>query len=149
MQLSKSILGLWVFIRMQMSGGQLLFSNIGQECELCVEAGKFQQALDSLYEVKEAIYGSDAPGEFARAARVVFRNIYWTKHSEYKHFDAVFNTYFNILVNLGLTEEHSDMRPPSHRRTRDTSIIVISSLTYIGSDQNMSKRLNGGKRGRT
>jgi tetratricopeptide (TPR) repeat protein len=79
-----------------------------ETAELCVEAGKFQEAFESLMDVKEAIYASDAPGEFARVGKTLFRSIDWKLHANYKNFDAVFNTYFHILVNLGRDSDYQD-----------------------------------------
>jgi tetratricopeptide (TPR) repeat protein len=79
-----------------------------ESAELYVQAGKIGAAFDCLAEVCAEFYKS-APGEFARAARILFRATDWTKHASYKRFDQVFTIFFRILVNLGRSEEYLDL----------------------------------------
>jgi tetratricopeptide (TPR) repeat protein len=77
-----------------------------ENAELYVEAGKIDAAFDCLAEVGADFLKSYAPGEFARAARILFRVTDWTKHASYKSFDLVFTVFFKILVNQGRSEEY-------------------------------------------
>ena len=77
-----------------------------ENAELYVEAGKIDLAFNCLGEVCTEFYKSAAPGEFARAARILFRATDWSNHSSYKHFDLVFTIFFRILVILGRSEEY-------------------------------------------
>jgi tetratricopeptide (TPR) repeat protein len=86
-----------------------ILQNWTETAELYVEAGKYQEALDCLAQVRAAFSGSDFPGEFVRSARIVFRDIDWRNHEKYKSFDAVFTTYSTLLANLGRTAESTTM----------------------------------------
>jgi tetratricopeptide (TPR) repeat protein len=77
-----------------------------ENAELYVQAGKIDAAFNCLAEVADDFYKSAAPGEFARAARILFRATDWTAHASYKRFDHVFTIFFRVLVNLGRSEEY-------------------------------------------
>ena len=80
-----------------------------ENAELSIEAGKLENAFECLAEVGNAFMVGDYPGEFARVAKLLFRNIEWKDYQAYKNFDAVFNYYFRILVKLGRTAEYTNL----------------------------------------
>lgn len=83
----------------------LILQHWTESAELYVEAGKYQDAFDSLYDVREAFENSAPPGEFARTARLLFKKIDWAKYNSYNKFDAVVRAYLMILVHLGREDE--------------------------------------------
>ncbi|GIQ77824.1 hypothetical protein BraRD5C2_62740 [Bradyrhizobium sp. RD5-C2] len=83
--------------------------NWTENAELLIEAEKYEQAFDTLSDVAYAFYASDAPGEFSRVARLLFRRIDWKNHPAYGRFDRVLGRHFRILVNLGRESEYVEL----------------------------------------
>jgi tetratricopeptide (TPR) repeat protein len=83
-----------------------ILKNWTENAELNIEAGRYQNAFDGLVEVRHLFSVGDFPGEFARVAKLLFSHVNWGDHDSYRHFDDVFDTYFEILVKLGRTTEY-------------------------------------------
>jgi tetratricopeptide (TPR) repeat protein len=97
-----------------------------ENAELYVEAGKLDAAFDCLAEVGADFYKSAAPGEFARAARILFRAVSWSEHASYKRFDQVFTYFFKILVNLGRSEEYQELIERYHETVPSKDVRYIN-----------------------
>lgn len=78
-----------------------------QNAELAVAAGKYQEAFTWLAEASDAFSSSAFPGEYARAANLLFSHLpdWPTRYSEFKDFEDVFHAYVDVLANLGRAAE--------------------------------------------
>jgi tetratricopeptide (TPR) repeat protein len=81
-----------------------------QAAELALEAGRLQDAINSLADSGDAFASSTYPREYIRAARMLFDSFDWVREStKYKHFDPVFRVYVRTLTYLGEYREADEL----------------------------------------
>lgn len=73
-----------------------------QKAELEVSAGRYEDAFETLSEIKDALIGGGHVQEYVRVGRILFESIDWeTAATKYKQFDAVVETVIFALDGLG------------------------------------------------
>ena len=123
-----------------------------ENAELSIEAGKLGNTFEYLAEVGNAFSVGDYPGEFARVAKLLFQNIRWEDHENYKSFDAVVGFYFEILVKLGRTADYTALLTNYEATVQSKNARFVNYcnlLTYMNwANGDYSKAIEWGQRGK-
>ncbi|QIP06420.1 NB-ARC domain-containing protein [Bradyrhizobium symbiodeficiens] len=86
-----------------------LLHNWTESAEICLSAGKFNDAFQNLSAVRDAFLASEFPGEYARVARDLFKKIDWSDFGSYSQFDMTFTVFLRIVANLDRRDEVEDL----------------------------------------
>lgn len=73
--------------------------------ELCINAGKYAEALTRLEEVRHAVRRRESPGEFVRVTEHLLASSNVIEISKMMYFDSVFHSYHRNLANLGRRQD--------------------------------------------
>jgi tetratricopeptide (TPR) repeat protein len=80
-----------------------------EAAELCVNGGRPEQALKHLDDVSNAVRRTLPPSEFIRITNALFSNYPILALHKLEHFESVFGTQNELLVNSGKIGEASDL----------------------------------------
>ncbi|PYE85124.1 NB-ARC domain-containing protein [Phyllobacterium leguminum] len=113
-----------------------LLERWSQKAELEVSAGMYDDAFETLVEIKDALIGGGHVQEYVRVGRLLFESIDWeTAATKYKQFDNVVGTMVSAFDGLGDRESADSllMRYEAtipHKTARYIKFCDVKSYSY-------------------
>lgn len=129
-----------------------VLQNWTESAELDIESGKVVSAFERLFEVAFVFEDNEFPGEFARVAKLLFRDVDWDQPPPAKYLDVVIATYVRILSHFGRFTEAEELLTTFEKslRTRDARFINYCDIRCYTNwiKRDFSAAIAWGKQGR-
>ena len=112
------------------------FTNFTKKAELSINAGNYQEAINSLYEVNNSMISAGYIEEYLRVAKLLFNSIQWTKNKidNFTLFPSLFNATLKNFAEYGDRDYVEELLKRFENIIEDKSdsyILICSIKSYI------------------